>query len=110
MSWVKVCSVDELPERQLIEMTAGGIDMLLARTANNVVAIPPLCPHMKEPLVNGIFDGETLTCLKHLWQWDIASGASLGEAEKPLCQYPARVKDGCIEVEVSEVLEYDYEL
>jgi toluene monooxygenase system ferredoxin subunit len=35
-----------------------------------------------------LFDGATLTCHMHLWQWDIRSGAPLGIAEAPLQRYP----------------------
>ncbi len=39
---------------------------------------------MDTPLEEGMFDGETLTCHQHLWQWDIATGDPKGLAESPL--------------------------
>jgi hypothetical protein len=31
---------------------------------------------------DGFFDGKTLTCHQHLWQWDIHSGSAIGLAEQ----------------------------
>ena len=33
-----------------------------------------ICPHEDTPLVDGDFDGAVLTCLMHLWSFDVASG------------------------------------
>jgi toluene monooxygenase system ferredoxin subunit len=46
------------------------------------------CPHQDVPLCEGLFDGATLTCHMHLWQWDVRTGAPLGLAEAPLQRYP----------------------
>ena len=41
-------------------------------TASGFRAIPPLCPHMEEPLEeSGIIANCALTCTKHLWSWDL---------------------------------------
>ncbi len=109
MSWKSVCKLDDLPLGGLTVVTIDGVEVLLARSDKCVTAMPPLCPHMKEPLVNGVFDGENLTCLKHLWQWDVKTGESLGEAEKPLCQYQLRVTDGHVDINMAEELKYEYE-
>ena len=43
------------------------------------------CPHQGVALCEGSFDGETLTCLEHLWQWNVRQGGEpQGLAEKPL--------------------------
>src|SRR5438105_2764158 len=47
-----------------------------------------MCPHQDVPLCEGLFDGSTLTCHMHLWQWDIKTGEPRGIAEAPLQRYP----------------------
>jgi toluene monooxygenase system ferredoxin subunit len=43
------------------------------------------CPHEGVALCEGVFDGDVLTCLEHLWQWSLRSGGEpRGLAEKPL--------------------------
>ena len=47
-------------------------------------AIPPICPHMEEPLEESGVDRSiaSLTCTKHLWAWDLRRSTMLGETEK----------------------------
>ena len=109
MGWTDVCSIGEIPNEGLKELEVSGTTILLARRDAQVFALPPLCPHMREPLCNGVFDGETLTCLKHLWQWNIDTGESTGEAEKSLKQYMVKVDDERVLVDLTQVIEYEYE-
>jgi len=109
MSWKKVCAVADLALDTPTVLEVDGVQVLFLRTGESVSAMPPLCPHMKEPLSNGICDGHTLTCLKHLWQWDIETGESTGEAEKDLCLYPLRVTDGIVQLELANELTYEYD-
>src|SRR2546421_4014440 len=51
------------------------------------------CPHEGFALCDGIFDGDVLTCLEHLWQWSLRSGGEpRGLAEKPLEMYDVTVE------------------
>jgi toluene monooxygenase system ferredoxin subunit len=46
------------------------------------------CPHEGIALCDGVFDGDVLTCLEHLWQWSLRSGGEpRGLAERPLEMY-----------------------
>jgi toluene monooxygenase system ferredoxin subunit len=50
------------------------------------------CPYKGLPLCDAHFDGNVLTCLEHLWQWDLRdSGAPRGHAHVPLTMYTAAV-------------------
>jgi hypothetical protein len=43
----------------------------------------------------------------HLWQWNLRSGKSTGEAEIDLLKYPVRVSGKDVEVDFSQILDYD---
>ena len=46
---------------------------------------------MEEPLdESGILSSGSLTCSKHLWQWDLNSGSSMGPAEVDLLMYETK--------------------
>jgi nitrite reductase/ring-hydroxylating ferredoxin subunit len=65
---------------------------------------------MAEPLENsGVCDEGTLTCTKHVWQWDLRTGALMGEAEKPLLYYPVRLEGNDLWIEFEGELTYDYD-
>jgi len=84
-----VCRVAEVPENSLKECEAeGGLKLVVANAGGEFVGFQAMCPHQDVPLCEGLFDGSTLTCHMHLWQWDVRSGAPLGIAEAPLQRYP----------------------
>lgn len=109
MDWKMVCPIADIEEGKLVELTVAGVDILVVRAGNDIVAIPPLCPHMEQPLAAGVVDGETLTCPKHLWQWDIRTGEPRGLAEKPLVFYPVKIEGNDMLVSVDREITYEYE-
>ena len=61
---------------------------MVANAGGEFFGFQAICPHQEVPLCEGLFDGSTLTCHMHLWQWDVRTGAPLGIAEAPLQRYP----------------------
>lgn len=84
-----VCHAAEVPENGLKECEAeGGLKLVVANAGGEFFGFQAVCPHQDVPLCEGLFDGSTLTCHMHLWQWDVRTGAPLGVAEAPLQRYP----------------------
>ena len=75
MAWKDVCGEGAIDENDLEEFAVDGVTVLLARVGQDYFAYPPLCPHQEEPLRKGLCDGELITCFKHIWQWDLRTGA-----------------------------------
>ena len=110
MSWRLLCAADEVAPGSLKKVELDGVAIVVARIGETFCAFPPLCPHMAEPLeISGVCDGETLTCTKHLWQWDMTTGAEQGMAEKPLLLYPAKLEGGAVWIDFEQELVYDYD-
>lgn len=110
MSWAFACNRQDIPEGGMKEVTIGGVPLLVLHAEGEMYAVPPLCPHMAEPLVNGMCDGSTLICIKHLWQWNLKDGAPEGEAETGLLKYELREDaGGAIHVRIESELHYDYQ-
>jgi nitrite reductase/ring-hydroxylating ferredoxin subunit len=87
-----------------------GVKILVARIDDAFVAFPPLCPHMAEPLeTSGICADGVLTCTKHIWQWELKTGAPMGEAEKPLLHYPIKLEADALWIHFERELTYDYD-
>lgn len=108
--WDKVCSVDSLPENALHPTEIRGIPVLVVNGKERRLVIPRSCPHMANALADGVFDGHTLTCTKHLWQWSIDQGGEpIGMAEAPLLCYETKEVDGHLYCRVTEELLYEHE-
>ena len=89
-----VCKVADVPENTLKECEVeGGLKLVVANAGGEFIGVQAICPHQEVPLCEGMFDGSTLTCHMHLWQWDVRSGAPLGIAEAPIERYPL-VREG----------------
>jgi len=92
--WKKVCRSDEVPANGMKEFSVDGTSVLVAHTGDAFVAYQAMCPHEAFPLEAGMHDGCVLTCLEHMWQFDLKTGAAVGEAESALKSYPLREERG----------------
>ncbi len=109
--WYPLCAVDALADGALERFKANEIALVAARVGNEYRAFPPFCPHMSEPLhESGICVGGVLTCSKHLWQWNLLTGAQQGPAEKPLLMYDTAVREGQVWVRIEKELAYEYQV
>lgn len=93
--WHRVCRADEVPANGMKEFAAdGGVRILIANAGSDYFAWQALCPHEAIPLADGIHDGSVLTCLEHMWQFDIRTGAPLGDALEGLRRYQLKNDGG----------------
>lgn len=100
--WTRVASAEDVPLDEIKAFTAAGVTVLVAHTAGGFRAVQALCPHELMPLaVSGHLKGETLTCVEHLWQFDLRTGAPLGEeALEGLRTYPIKDEGGQLYVAI----------
>lgn len=110
MSWKRACAVSDVAVDGLRRCHVEGVAVLVANVGGEFRAMPPVCPHMEEPLdQSGICKAGVLTCSKHLWQWDLLTGKEQGDvAEKPLLMYQTRVEGDDVMVNIEQELEYEY--
>ena len=100
-AWKRACRRDEVPANGMKQVAVDGTDVLLIDTGDAVYACQAMCPHEAVPLEQGVHDGAALTCLEHLWQFDIKTGAPMGDAECGLTMYPVKDEGGTLYVEVT---------
>ena len=105
-AWAKVCNADDLVvgERREVTLPDGRL-VLLVRTAHRLYACCADCPHQDTPLLDGFLDGDTLTCATHFWQWNLATGEPLGDAEMPLPLFQVKEADGNIYIRLDAARE-----
>jgi len=85
--WRRVCRADDVPADGMKQFTVDGTDVLVVRAGEELFAYQALCPHEAVALEGGIHDGCVLTCLEHLWQFDVRTGAPMGDAQTGLKGY-----------------------
>jgi len=62
----------------MIAVTVDGEAVLLVNVDGTVRAYSNRCPHQASALDEGHLDGETLTCAKHLWEFNAVTGCGPG--------------------------------
>jgi toluene monooxygenase system ferredoxin subunit len=101
--WRKVCRRDEVPQSGMKEFAVdGGPRILVVNSGAEYFAYQAQCPHEAVALEQGIHDGSVLTCLEHLWQFDVRTGAPLGDAETGLSGYRLKEEDGVLHVWIED--------
>ncbi|MGH7313573.1 MAG: Rieske 2Fe-2S domain-containing protein [Candidatus Rokuibacteriota bacterium] len=93
-TWNRVCRTDEVPANGMKQFSVNGVDVLIVNAGVAFVAYQALCPHEAVALEAGIHDGSVLTCLEHMWQFDVRTGAPLGDAQVGLQGYRLKEERG----------------
>src|SRR6476620_12356893 len=110
MSWRYLCEAADVAENSLKLVDAEGVRIVVANYGGGFRAIPPICPHMEEPLEeSGVIANCVLTCTKHLWSWDLKTLEMKGETGKPLKTYDVKQENGAILTNIEEELAYDFD-
>lgn len=101
-AWQTAGSLDDLWEGEMIGAEVAGAKILLVNIDGQVHAYRNRCPHQEWELSDGDLDDTTLTCIRHLWSFDVTTGCGVNPADAKLVTYPCRVDDdGTIYVDVS---------
>jgi toluene monooxygenase system ferredoxin subunit len=110
MTWKPICKAAEVPENAVRQFDVDGISVVVVNYGEGFRAIPPICPHMEEPLAeSGVVARCVLTCTKHLWAWDLRTLKKQGETERPLKTYEIKQEDGILLANIENELTYDFD-
>ena len=94
-------NIEELWEGDMAPLTIEGKPVLLVNVDGRVRAYENRCPHQQSNLDEGEFDGEKITCWRHLWEFDADTGKGINPESASLTSYPCSVaEDGTIVVDV----------
>jgi toluene monooxygenase system ferredoxin subunit len=75
--WRETMNIDDLWEGDMTAVTVNGETVLLVNLDGTVLAYSNRCPHQASALDEGDLDGDTLTCAKHLWEFNAATGCGI---------------------------------
>ena len=110
MAWKRICSVSDVPVNGVRKFATGAFPVIVVNYGEGVRVLPPVCPHMEEPLeASGVIANCKMTCTKHLWSWDLRTLGPQGETEKPLQEYASRIVDGEVQAVVENEIAYEFD-
>ncbi len=91
--WRETINIEDLWEGDMTAVTVDGEAVLLVNIDGTVRAYSNRCPHQASALDEGDLDGETLTCSKHLWEFNATTGRGINPADAQLTGFSCRVGD-----------------
>ena len=97
--WRKVCDRGAVPAGGMKQFDLeGGPSVLIVNAEGQLYAYQASCPHEAVKLEDGVHDGKVLTCLEHMWQFDVRTGAPLADADSGLQAYRLKDEDDALHV------------
>lgn len=100
--WVDVCAEDGIEVEDVIRFDHAGRTYAVYRDEGGAVfCTDGLCTHEQVHLADGLVMEDTIECPRHNGRFNYKTGAALRmPACVALATYPARIRDGRIEVQV----------
>lgn len=110
MTWKQVCAASDVPPNTIKKFSADGMPLVVANYDGTYRTLPPVCPHMEEPLdESGVIENCVLTCTKHLWSWNLKTDEMQGETERPLQSYKTKEEDGKVFAFIEKEIVYEFD-
>jgi toluene monooxygenase system ferredoxin subunit len=110
MTWSFICDAADVPANTIKKFVIGGIRLVVANYDGRFRVLPPICPHMEEPLEeSGVIANCVLTCTKHLWAWNLDSLEMQGETERPLQSYETRQDRERVMARIDKEIVYEFD-
>jgi toluene monooxygenase system ferredoxin subunit len=104
MGYATVCKHRNLGEGEMVPFTIDGHEILLVwPDGGELKAFQGVCPHDNGLLKFGGFNGRILTCTLHNWVFDGRTGEGLSPTGCVLEEFPLRIEDGLVQVDLSSL-------
>jgi nitrite reductase/ring-hydroxylating ferredoxin subunit len=96
--FVKVATLSELEPGACKAVEVGARTLAVCNVDGKIFAMDNECLHHGGPLGEGSLMGHVLTCPWHMWEYDVRTGAVLGNAGAKVNTYPVEIEGDDIKV------------
>ena len=104
MAFKKACILDDISEGDMETFDVDGTEVLLVHVKEEgIYAVQAQCPHQEVDLVEGDLDGRVLTCMMHLWEFDVVAGKGVNPDDAEIAQYPVKIEGDDVLVDVEGI-------
>ena len=93
--WIDAAAHNDVPQEDVIAVTAGGREIALYGVDGEVFATDNLCTHGHARLCEGFLEGHEIECPLHQGKFDVRTGVpTCAPATEALKSYPVKIEDG----------------
>lgn len=90
--WHAVSSVDDLTDSP-VRLACDDRELFIYKKDDNIQVYDSHCPHQVTNIPELAIAGDTLTCPKHGWSFDLTSGDCIEKGNRPLKSYKTKIED-----------------
>ncbi|HYM29579.1 MAG TPA: Rieske 2Fe-2S domain-containing protein, partial [Steroidobacteraceae bacterium] len=92
--WHELAAVDSIPVGAVERIQAGGRACFVHHAPDGFMVYDSRCPHEVTDIPQLACSGKRLTCPKHGWVFDLATGACIDKGDRPLTRRQTKIQDG----------------
>lgn len=94
--WHDVCAFDEVTVGEVLFKEVEERHLYIYRNDKDFRVYDSLCPHQATDIPPSALKNNKLTCPKHKWVFDIATGACITKGDRPLRRFDVKKKNNRI--------------
>ncbi|MBD2614140.1 MAG: Rieske 2Fe-2S domain-containing protein [Nostoc sp. GBBB01] len=91
-SWVKVATIEQVPELGVLAVQLTGTSLILYRQGVTFKCYRNACTHLGNPLEDGKVENGIITCPFHGFEYNLETGKCLTVPDISLQSYPVKIK------------------
>jgi nitrite reductase/ring-hydroxylating ferredoxin subunit len=92
--WHDIAAESEVLMEQVSFFETDGRHLFVYRDAQAIRVYDSRCPHQETDIPHLALEGNSLSCPKHHWTFDVASGECTGVGNRPLRHFEHKLEDG----------------
>jgi naphthalene 1,2-dioxygenase ferredoxin component len=93
--WIDAAAQDEVPQDDVIAVSAGGREVALYGVDGEVYATDNICTHGQARLCEGFLEGHEIECPLHQGRFDVRTGApTCAPVTEAIRSYPVKIEGG----------------
>ena len=95
--WHTVVPLEDLPSGEITYLNCDGRSLYIYRDGTNLHVYDSRCPHQVTNIPHLALEGTRLTCPKHKWVFDVATGECVEIGTRPLNEFEHRIENGTVQ-------------
>lgn len=92
--WHEVAPLEAIPEDEVSYQEADGRHLFVYRSGDTLRIYDSRCPHQVTDIPRLALENGVITCPKHNWQFDAATGECIAVGKHPMRQFEHKVEQG----------------
>jgi nitrite reductase/ring-hydroxylating ferredoxin subunit len=96
--WHDVIAAADVKTGVPVRLDHDGRGLFVFRKGRSLKVYDSRCPHEATNIPHLALDGVRLTCPKHEWAFDIATGRCIAKGDRPLTELPHRIENERLQV------------